>query len=143
MFTVMVDEASELTSEQSAKILKEELIEHLKLIKTNFSDGYVAGACSGKTTIHHPKWVEWEEGRFCWQIGDNFLCSDKFMEALKYANPVKSKGFDIDKHGFMLDDATEFFEAGLSEMMKDKETPKKIHKPKHTPPFWANNWRKK
>jgi hypothetical protein len=60
MLTVMIDEASELTSEQSAKILKEELIEHLKLIKTNFSDGYVTGACGGKTTICHPRLVEWE-----------------------------------------------------------------------------------
>jgi hypothetical protein len=69
------------------------------------------------------------------------------MEALK-SHPVKSKGWDIDKHGFMLDDPDPdcldtIFLDRLDEFEQKLATPNKIHKPKHTPPFWANNWRKK
>ena len=91
-----------------------------------------------------PKRVELFGGMFCWQIGDNFLCSDEFMEALKSHPLLKDSGiyecFKVNK-GF--EEMKDYLYCEDDYKIEQPPLPKKISKPKHTPPFWANNWRKK
>lgn len=114
----MVDEFSELSTKQAIESIKE-----------HFVKGVTVEESWGKDIT--AKRVEIFGGT-CWQIGDNFLCSDEFMEALKsHPYEVNQNYLDV------------IFTAKLKELEQELIPPKKIGKPKHTPPFWANNWRKK